>query len=230
MSITHRVVGVVLFLTLIGCFYVSRNQDQIGFGSHESGDKVEVSAGSHPAAIVWAVLVICLYVVLLKKDVRAKPVGPASMVRRFLSLLIDFFIVVIATSSVVALIPLEVEARRVGHFEWSFARNYMVSTDSVITPLALLGLIELFLYVVYPLTRGKQTIGQYVMRVKVLPPFGTEGRFTWNAAIKRVWHSFLGACKWRFKLDHNGQTRADRETGCTVSLVEYKRGDADTSS
>jgi uncharacterized RDD family membrane protein YckC len=123
-----------------------------------------------------------------------------------------------------------VEARRVGHFEWSFTRDYMVSTDSIIRPLALLGLIELFLYVVYPLTRGKQTIGQYVMRVKVLPPFGTEGRFTWNAAVKRVWYSFLGFCKWRFELDHNGQTWCDRETGCTVSLVEYKRRDANITS
>jgi uncharacterized RDD family membrane protein YckC len=232
MSIAHRTLSVVLLLTLIGCFYLSSNQ--IGFSSYEGSDKVEVSAGSHPAVIVWAVLVICLYFALLYRNLHTELVGPAKMWRRTLSFLIDFLVVVLATSSITALIPLEVEARRVGHFEWSFARDYIVSSDSVILPLALLALIELFLYAVYPLTKGKQTIGEYVMRIKVIPPFGVNGRFTWEAAVKRVWYSFLGASLWPYtvwkKLDRNGQTWYDRKTDCSVVLVDYKRGETETSS
>jgi uncharacterized RDD family membrane protein YckC len=229
MSIAHRTVSVLLLITLIGCFYLSSNQ--IGFSSYESGDKVEVSAGTHPAVIVWAVLVIFLYFALLSRNVHTELVGPAKMWRRSLSVLIDFSVVVLATSSVSALIPLEVEARRVGHFEWSFARDYMVSSDSVLWPLTFLALIELFLYAVYPLTKGKQTIGEYVMRIKVLPPFGVDGRFTSDAAMKRVWYSFLGAGLWPYtlakKVDRNGQTWYDRKTNCNAVLVDYKQHGAD---
>jgi len=232
MSIAHRTLSVVLLLTLIGCFYLSSNQ--IGFSSYEGSDKVEVSAGSHPAVIVWAVLVICLYFALLYRNLHTELVGPAKMWRRTLSFLIDFLVVVLATSSITALIPLEVEARRVGHFEWSFARDYMVSSDSALWPLAFLALIEFFLYAVYPLTRGKQTIGEYVMRIKVLPPFGVDGRFTWNAAMRRVWYSFLGAGLWPYtlakKVDRNRQTWYDRKTDCSAVLVDYKRGDADVAT
>jgi uncharacterized RDD family membrane protein YckC len=221
--------SVALLLTLIGCFYLSSNQ--IGFSSYEGSDKVEVSAGSNPAVIVWAVLVICLYIALLKSSASTELVGPAKMLRRALSFQIDFLVFVLASSAISALIPLEVEARRVGHFEWSFARDYMVSSDSVIWPLAFLALIEFFLYAVYPLTKGKQTIGEYVMRIKVLPPFGVAGRFTWDAAMKRVWYSFLGAGLWPYtlakKVDRNGQTWYDRKTDCSVVLVDYKRDDAD---
>jgi uncharacterized RDD family membrane protein YckC len=229
MPILHRIVVVGLFLTLIVCFYLPGNQ--IGYGYHRIDDKVDVSAGSHPALIVWAVLAACFYVLLLRKSPRAEAVGPASMTRRALSFLIDFLVFVMAVSSVTALIPLAVEAHRVGHFEWSFARDFEVPTDSINTPLTFLFLIALFLYVAYPLTKGKQTIGDYTMRIKVLPPFGVEGKFTWREAVKRTWYSLMGACLWPYtlleKVDRNGQTWYDRKTNCTVVLVDYKRADAD---
>ena len=225
MPILHRVVVLGLLLTLIACFYLPGNQ--IGFSYHQHNDEIEVSAGSHPAVIAWAMLVACFYILLQKKSARAPAVAPASMTRRALSFLIDFFILVMAVSSVTAIIPLAIEAHRVGHFEWSFARNFEVPTDSINTPLTFLFLIAFFLYAVYPLTKGKQTIGDYTMRIKVLPPFGVEGKFTWSDAIKRTCYSLAGACLWPYtlleKVDRNGQTWYDRKTNCTVVLVDYKK-------
>lgn len=223
--ILHRIVVVGLLLTLIACFYLPGNQ--IGFSYHQHNDEIEVSAGSHPAVIAWALLVACFFLLLLYKSPGTEAVGPASMTRRALSFLIDFFIFVMAVSSVTAIIPLAVEAHRVGHFEWSFARDFEVPTDSIISLLTFMFLIVFFLYAVYPLTKGKQTIGEYTMRIKVLPPLGVERRFTWGEAVKRIFYSMIGACFWPYtlldKVDRNGQTWYDRKTNCTVVLVGYKR-------
>jgi uncharacterized RDD family membrane protein YckC len=233
MPATHRTITAVFLLSLVGWHFLPI--DSIGFSCHTSSDGIDVSAGTHPAVLVWAALVICFYVFLLKKRISTNVVGNAGLFRRVLAYLIDFPLVVVTTSCVTAIIPLAAEAHRVGHFEWSVQRDYLVSSDlGVILPLSLLSLVELFFYFVYPLTRGKQTIGDYIMRIKVTPRFGNEGRFTWGAAIERVFYSAAGLMLWPYtvwkKLDRNGQTWYDRKTDSTVVLVDYKRGDADIAT
>lgn len=233
MKISHRAVAVGLVLSLVGEYFLHLPNLLIGFTYKQTNDEIEVSAGSHPAAILWAVLVIFVYILILKQRVPSESTGEASLIRRFLAFLIDFSVVLIATSSIDTIIPLAVEARRIGHFEWSFQRDYSVSSDSIFFPLVLLSFVEMFFYYLYPLTKSKQTIGDYVMRLKVAPPFGDNGRFTWGAAMKRISYSFAGLCLWPFtllqKLDRNGQTWYDRATNCNVSLVKYKRDSLNTS-
>jgi uncharacterized RDD family membrane protein YckC len=233
MKISHQAVVVGLVLSLVGPFFLHFPYHTIGFTYHEGSDGTEVTAGSHPAVIVWAVFVIATYFLLVKQRTLTESVGVAGLGRRFLAFLIDFIVVLVATSCIGSVFPLIAEARRVGRFEWGFQRDYSASTDSIFAFLVLLSFIELFFYFAYPLTWGKQTIGEYVVRVKVTPPFGDGGRFTWGAAAKRVSYSLLGICAaWHTlsdKVDQNGQTRYDRATNCTVSLVEYKREDADSA-
>jgi hypothetical protein len=220
-------------LSLVGWHFLPI--DSVGFGYYQSGDRIEVNASTHPAALVWAAVAICLYIALLKTRSRIRLVGHAGLIRRFLSNMIDGTIVIGGTSCVAAIIPLAIEAHRVGHFEWSFQRDYIVSTDSVVmVPLVLFSLMDLFFYFVYPLAKGKQTIGEYVTRVKVAPPFGDEGRFTWRGAMRRVFYSMAGLCLWPYtlwtRLDRDGKTWYDRASNCTVSLVEYKSNDANITS
>jgi hypothetical protein len=232
MIIPHRALGVSLLLSLAVFLYLLHGE--IGFGYYQSGENVQVSASSHPIVLVWVVLVVCLYVALLKQRARTDLTGNARIARRFAAYLIDFITVVVATGSTAAIIPLLSEARRVGHFAWSFQRDYTVPTDRNISHMALLGIGMLLLYAIYPLTKGRQTIGEYVVRIKVFPPAGVEARFTWIDALVRVLFSGAGIAFWPYTLwtgtDRNGRTWYDRVTNCTVSLVEYKPEDAKVAS
>ena len=195
----------------------------------------EVSVRSHPALLVLAAFIICLYSVLLKQHVSIVFVGKAGLTRRFFACFLDFFAVVAVTLCISLIIPLTLEACRVGHFSWSFRRDYGIPTDPYVffssVPLTFLALI---LYSAYPLTQGKQTVGDYVMRIKVRPPLDADGRFTWTGAVRRVWYSCVGLCAWPYTLlmgvDQKGQTWYDRATGCRVSLVKYKEDGADAAS
>ena len=130
--------------------------------------------------------------------------------------------VILALSSVGALIPLSLEAERTGHFEWHFQRNFSVKSDALSALSTLFIMFLMILYFAFPLTRGRQTVGCFIMRLRVLPPFGDEGRFTLSASLKRSIYSFIGLCSivtrgWG--RDEYGRTWYDRTTGCTVVLV-----------
>src|ERR1700679_3189360 len=118
MLTTHRAIAAAFLLSLVGWHFLPINP--IGFSYHSSSDGVDVSAGTHPALLVWAAFVLCFFVFLLKRRITTNLVGNAGLIRRVLAYMIDFLIVVVTTSCVIAIIPLSVEAHRVGHFEWSF--------------------------------------------------------------------------------------------------------------
>jgi hypothetical protein len=232
MIIPHRALGVSLLLSLAAFLYLLNGQ--IGFSYYQSGENVHVNASSHTILLIWAVLVGCVYVALLKQRARTDLTGNARIARRFAAYLIDFITVVVAIGSTGAIIPLLAEARRVGHFAWSFQRDYTVPTDGNISYLVFSGIAILLLYAIYPLTKGRQTIGEYVFRIKVFPPAGVEARFTWIDALVRVLFLGAGLAFWPYTLwkgiDRNGRTWYDRVTNCTVSLVEYKPEDTNVAS
>jgi hypothetical protein len=224
MKIPRIAVAGFLTLGLVGPYIVPIHK--IGFSYREENGVVSVDCGTHPAGILWSVVAIFLYFALLKQSRRVEIIGNAGMGRRAAAMLIDFFFVVIATSSIDSLIPLVIEARRTGHFAWYFQRDYAVSTDSsILTPLVFVVLIEFFFYFVIPLTRGKQTVGDYLMRIRVAPPFGYEGRFTMREACRRVFYAFMGLSLWPYTLAKgakmDGRTWYDRVTNCEVILVKY---------
>jgi uncharacterized RDD family membrane protein YckC len=83
-----------------------------------------------------------------------------------------------------------VSAVRTGRFSWAFERSYTVSADTLVgLHLILITMGLMILYFVIPLTKGKQTVGCFVMGIKVTPPFGDEGRFTLQQAFRRTWLS-----------------------------------------
>lgn len=86
-------------------------------------------------------------------------------------------------------------------------------------------MVLMFLYLVWPLTKGKQTIGYFIMNLRVTPPFGNTGAFTFRAAVRRVWLEFWetgSLLLGRKDRDSEGRTRYDRETGCNVILIKYE--------
>jgi len=143
MKVERLIVGAAILLSMACVRYFSGGQ--VGLSYFRSGEKTVVSSATHPVPLVWAAAGICFFWILMRKEFREEPTACASLARRFLAFLVDLYLVVLVSGSVLVLIPLSVEARRTGHFEWSFDREYVVPTDAyVLLPLSLIGVLVLF--------------------------------------------------------------------------------------
>jgi uncharacterized RDD family membrane protein YckC len=217
------VLGLTLSLASLYLFHIG----QVGSTASWSNGNAQIRAGTHPIMVVWAVLGICLFGLLMWRKECLEVAGVPGWSRRIIAFLIDFYFGLITLSGLGALIPLLLEAVRTGQFAWTFQRRYAVNTDIIVSlPLVLVSMGLFVLYFAVPLTRGRQTVGCFVMRTKVTPPFGTEGRFTLRGALRRTWFEFRGLCQgtslFRPARDSQGRTWYDTETNCVVVLVQHK--------
>jgi hypothetical protein len=194
---------------------------QVGYLVDSKDGQTSVSAGCNPAILVWDALAVALFVTLMLRKPNTVVPGIPSRGRRILAFLIDFWFSLLALSGVVALLPLWLEAVRTAHFAWHFQRDYGVPTDDLFAfPAVLATMVLLVLYFVFPLTRGRQTVGCFIVRIQVTPPFGDGGRFTFKEALRRIYHEFTGLSPFRkWDRDALGRTRWDRQTNCNVVLV-----------
>jgi uncharacterized RDD family membrane protein YckC len=199
---------------------------QNGIGGSSSHGETKLSAGTDPIMLIWGIVGIVLFLVLMNITAKITVAGVPTMKRRAAAFLIDFWFCLSATGPVFALVLLWFEARRTGHFSWHFERSYGVGTDKLIAPLMFLAVALMFAYFIFPLTRGTQTVGCLVMRLKICPPYGDDARFTLREAFRRTGYEFAGLLKTAAsrKSDRDGQGRTwwDRETNCSVVLVQYE--------
>jgi uncharacterized RDD family membrane protein YckC len=195
---------------------------QVGDSMRWKNGNASISAGSHPAVLIWAAAAIAVFVLLMLKRPSRVAEGIPSFKRRVLAFLIDFWLSLMVVSSVGALIPLSLEAMRTGHFAWQFQRNYSANTDGLAALASLIFMALMVAYFAFPLTRGRQTVGDFIAGLKVTPSFGDAGRFTFKAALVRTFYAFWGACSVftrSWDRDEEGRTWWDRQTNCTVVLV-----------
>lgn len=181
-----------------------------------------ISAGSHPAELFWAAVAIALFILLMLRKPGTITEGIPTVKRRVLAFLIDFWFSLSVLSSVGALIPLWLEAMRTGHFVWHFHRTYSANTDGLAALASLVFMALMVLYFAFPLTRGRQTVGYFIVGLKVAPPYGIEGRFTFKTALLRTFYAFVGLTSMltrKWDRDGQGKTWYDRKTGCTVCIV-----------
>jgi RDD family protein len=212
-------------LVLVGLSFVVSHKyhiGQVGDSMVWKNGETSISAGSHPAMLLWSAIAIALFTLLMVKEPNEVVEGVPTYKRRIFAFVIDFWFSLLTLSAIGALLPLSLEAARTGHFAWYFQRNYSVGTDGLSAVSIPLTMALMILYFAFPLTRGRQTVGCFIMRLRVAPPFGDHGRFTFRAALRRAFYAFFGLCsiltrKW--DRDGQGRTWYDRETDCTVVLV-----------
>jgi uncharacterized RDD family membrane protein YckC len=204
-------------------FYTSKSGN-IGIAVESKDSDTLVSAGSDALLLVWDVFAIALFALLMVRKSGSASEKIPTIPRRFAAFAIDFFFSVLLASSIMSLPTLLFEGLRTHHFAWYFTRPYTVTGDKwLMIPAAFFFLISMFLYFVSPLVRNRQTVGCFIMRTKTTPPFGDRGRFTWKAAVRRVWYEFRGLSGRRqhgLALDAQGRTWYDIETNCQVVLIE----------
>jgi uncharacterized RDD family membrane protein YckC len=195
---------------------------QVGDSMQWKDGKTAISAGSHPAMLLWSAIAIALFILLMVKEPNAVVEGIPTRKRRVFAFVIDFWFSLLTLAAVGALFPLAIEAARTDHFAWHFQRNFSVNTDGLAALLSLLFMALMVLYFAFPLTRGRQTVGCFIMRLRVTPPFGNEGCFTLRAALMRTFYAFVGLASIltrNWDRDGQGRTWYDRRTDCTVVLV-----------
>ena len=194
---------------------------QVGNSMQWKDGKAAISAGSHPAMLLWSAVAVGLFILLMVKEPSEVVDGVPTRKRRIFAFVIDFWFSLLALSAVGALIPLVLEAVRTGHFMWHFQRDYSTDTDGIAAFLSLVFMVLMVFYFALPLTRGRQTVGYFILRLKLTPPFGTEGRFTLKAALIRTYYAFTGgiAVFRNWDRDGEGRTWYDRKTNTTVVFV-----------
>jgi len=214
-------------MALVGLSFVAIqvfDVGQVGASMEWKDGKATVSAGSSPFILVWDVTAILLYLTLMLRNANTEVSGIPTRARRIAAFSIDFWFSLLTLSGIGALVPLWLEAARTGHFSWHFQRDYTVSTDGGFAlPSVFIFLGLMVLYFVFPLTRGKQTVGCFIMRIKVTPPFGDDGCFTFRSALKRTYYEFSGLATFftrNWDRDGHGRTWYDIQTNCAVVLIE----------
>ncbi len=183
---------------------------EVGYTAQSKNAQTHISAGSHPATLVWSAVAVALFIVVIKIKPEETPDGVPSLGRRFLAFIIDFLFSLTIVATFGGLLPLWIEARRTGQFSWHFARDYSVPSDEIfVLPLVVLSMALMWLYFALPLTKGRQTLGCFILRLKVTPPFGDRGAFTFREALRRTWYEFKGLCsvlRIREGRDSSGRT------------------------
>jgi len=211
---------ILIVLSFVAIHYF--NIDQVGGAMHSENGDYSISAGTHPAMLVWTAIAIVLFAVLMVRNPDAVTKGVPSSRRRVLAFLVDFWFSGLILASTSALIPLWFEAQRTGHFGWQFQRDFAANMDDLQWLSLLVSMVLMILYFAFPLTRGRQTVGYFLFRLKLAPPFGAEGRFTIKTALVRTFYAFVGissAVRRKWDRDGQGRTWYDRKTNCTVVFV-----------
>jgi len=171
-----------------------------GFVSDESGKTIR-TVSSDPLMVAWAAGGALLYLVLVFAKPRAARDGIPGRARRMASHVIDAVFFLFVFSTLDSLVPLCQQAIRTGHFVWSYTEASVASTDLsfwyflwVLLACAIM-LALLIWYAAIPLTRCGQTVGEFVMGVRMVSPFGHELRMTFPDAFRRALWEFRWACR-----------------------------------
>ena len=199
--------------------------EELGYAIDSASDQTHVMAGVPPALLVWNVLATPLTWFLVKWRAPSEPDGVPSWRRRLAAFVIDFVVIFCAIVPVATLIPLVAEAARTGTFAWTFTRDFSVWSDWLIGFLLGNGVFAgMLLYFAVPIVRGTQTVGCYLLRLKVVPVEGRQLRL--SSAVWRVILGYIALCMapvtvWRgHGLD--GSTWYDRSTRFRVNLVKSR--------
>lgn len=194
----HRIL--VFFIAAI-LFYVVTNFSggNVGVSSECINDTCSVTASTSLLSIGFGIVFI-VFAVMFPRAKRNDCEKLAGVWRRFGAFLIDFIVIILALSPILALPAIITEYTYTNEFLWSFQREFSRSTDNaVIIPSAFILLVGLVYYFYKFTLLSKPTIGQYILGYRIIV-FSTN--MSKSVAFKRVGLSMLGMCAWPIAIIH----------------------------
>jgi uncharacterized RDD family membrane protein YckC len=211
------------FLILICLFFVLAlvfKSDVIGASANSVNDVYEFSAGTAPWALFLAATVSALYILLLRTPIRDVCTPLPGIIRRYFAFWVDFVLVIMIVAPVAGLLPVIVEWKRTGLFEWSFIRSTIESSDLwIVFGVVIFTFIALPILIAIPVSMNKPTPGSSVMGYRIIKDDGTK--ITLIDAILRNFLGFIAMSAWfvspfllrekkkgKYWVDHVFKTRA----------------------
>ncbi|MGB0066273.1 MAG: RDD family protein [Terracidiphilus sp.] len=175
--------------------FVGGEPTHLGASIEISDDGYRFAGGTDPWALVYAALVILLYICLLRSEPGEQGEPMPGVLRRFVAFWIDFALGMIAIIPIIGLLPATMEWKRTGVFVWNFERTIPAPGDGLLAGTgALLGFAGLVFFYAWPLMRLLPTPGSCIMGYRIV---GDEGSaVTVRSRLLRVLLGFIATSAW----------------------------------
>ena len=173
----------------------------VGASSYCGNSDCNVSASSSFISIVISMVMLALitrYSQINSDEVTSIPVR---LRRRLAAFIIDFFVILVITIPLSALVFLVIESAYTDLFQWSFSRKFARPTDTPVLVVTIFGVYFLMFYYFYKHLRiNRQTAGQYILGYKIINDLDEIRNPRYG---RRVLYSFIGLCTWPVTLVHS---------------------------
>jgi uncharacterized RDD family membrane protein YckC len=175
-------VGLLVVLLFVGTV---AEPTSIGVWAHWSDNRYLFGGGTQPWALVFAALVIGLYLLLMY----SVPVGLGKplpgVVRRFVAFWLDFVLAMMAVAPIFGVLPTLTEWRRTGVFKWVFERPNAAPGDGLLIAAQVLVIsVALVFYYAFPLVRCRPSPGTCIVGYQVVADNGVT--LTLRTALLRT--------------------------------------------
>jgi len=147
--------------------------------------------------------------------------------RRIVAFFIDFTVILLIATPPAVLLVLIAEYRFTGNFLWQVKRDWSRNSDFLIIPIGfILVTLAFIIYLSLPPTKGRQTLGKYLLRYHFYSP--NKSKIT---LIQSVSHTILGfflSCIWIISVpvaffSPKKYMLHDKATRIFPRLLEYKQ-------
>ena len=184
----------ILLIVLVGALALSAAGGVTGFFMAAAIGAGFMAARSSLVGLFAALLLALAYWNAITERGTADGTSAAGISRRAVAYVIDLVIAFAVLPPVLAFPLLWLEAGSSGAFHWTFQRTDLVPTDVLVgVPLLLLSIVLLNLYFAYPLVRGTQTPGCYLLGIRIID-FDEAEKVPLGRAALRSFLAFLAAC------------------------------------
>jgi hypothetical protein len=165
----------------------------LGMSMVLSNGQYSITGGTEPWALSLAILIILSYFVLMYAEPSENRIPLRGVFRRFVAFWLDFMIAMMATGPIAGILPVLVEWRRTGIFEWTLDRNTPAPGDLLLSWAGfVLAVAALIAYFAWPLVRRRPSPGACIVGYQIVPDAGTY--LNLGQAILRTLLGFVATC------------------------------------
>ena len=175
--------------------FVGGAQDRLGATIEISDDNYRFAGGTDPWALVYAALVIVLYILLLRSKPGEQGESLPGVLRRFVAFWLDFALGMMAVVPILGILPAMTEWKRTGIFVWNFERMTPASGDVLLVgTLVLVLLVGLVFFYAWPPMHLLPTPGSCIMGYRIVAD--EDRTLAARSWFLRVLLGFIAACGW----------------------------------
>ena len=169
---------------------------RVGVSAEWSDENYLFAARTDPWALAYSLPLIALYLLLLLYSEPGEQGAPLpSVFRRFVACWLDSLLAIMVLAPIIGILPIVLEWKRTGVFEWHFERTIYVPGDGLIIICGFLPTFAgLAFYNAWPLLRRKPSPGTCIMGYQIVPDEGIT--MTMGTALLRTLLGFVAAAGW----------------------------------